>query len=147
MIYWLDAQETRALKIRAVVDACLGPSIDEDVARSTDVGYVGKSASVRFGETIAYATRRKDGDRYQVAGKPRASCHGCKSTLIAEARQTVKVLRKFQISDGEAESPLAILATNAVRNADLRRALELIEESRVICEGAPAAGTNLEVVR
>ena len=42
---------------------------------------------------------------------------------------------------------LAILAANAVRNADLHRALELIEEIRVICEGAPAVGTNLEVVR
>ena len=42
---------------------------------------------------------------------------------------------------------LAILAGNAVRNADLHRALELIEEIRGICEGAPAAGANLEVVR
>jgi hypothetical protein len=42
---------------------------------------------------------------------------------------------------------LAILAGNAVRNADLHRALELIDEIRVICEGSPAVGTNIRLVR
>jgi len=42
---------------------------------------------------------------------------------------------------------LAILAANAVRNADLHRALELIEEIRVICDGTTTAGKPLQAVR
>jgi hypothetical protein len=39
------------------------------------------------------------------------------------------------------------LAANAVRNSDLHRAMELIEEIRVIGDGAPAVSANLRVVR
>ena len=55
--------------------------------------------------------------------------------------------KRFTKRDGSKVAKLAILAANAVRNADLHRALELIEEIRVICEGEPAAGTGLRVVR
>jgi hypothetical protein len=55
--------------------------------------------------------------------------------------------QRFTKRDGSKVAKLAILAANAVRNADLHRALELIEEMRVICEGTPAAGANLQVVR
>jgi hypothetical protein len=55
--------------------------------------------------------------------------------------------KRFTKREGSKVAKLAILAANAVRNADLHRALELIEEIRVICEEAPAAGTNLRVVR
>jgi hypothetical protein len=55
--------------------------------------------------------------------------------------------KRFTKRDGSKVAKLAILAGNAVRNADLHRALELIEEIRVIGERAPAAGTNLQVAR
>jgi len=55
--------------------------------------------------------------------------------------------KRFTKRDGSKVAKLAILAANAVRNADLHRALELIEEIRVIGEGAPAASPNLRVVR
>jgi hypothetical protein len=55
--------------------------------------------------------------------------------------------KRFTKRDGSKVAKLAILATNAVRNADLHRALELIDEIRVIGEGAPAAGTDLQVAR
>lgn len=52
-----------------------------------------------------------------------------------------RCLTKGNVSNVE---KLATLAANAVRNADLHRALELLEEIRVICEGAPV---NLQAVR
>ena len=58
-----------------------------------------------------------------------------------------KPKKRFTKRDGSKVAKLAILAANAVRNADLHRALELIEEIRVIGEGTPAAETNLQVGR
>jgi hypothetical protein len=55
--------------------------------------------------------------------------------------------KRFTKREGSKVAKLAILSANAVRNADLHRALELIEEIRAICEGAPAEATNLQVVR
>ena len=55
--------------------------------------------------------------------------------------------RRFTKRDGSKVAKLVILAGNAVRNADLHRAMELIEEIRVICESVPASGTSLQVVR
>ena len=55
--------------------------------------------------------------------------------------------KRFTKRDGSKVAKLAILAANAVRNADLHRALELIEEIRVISGRAPAAVTNLRVIR
>jgi hypothetical protein len=43
----------------------------------------------------------------------------------------------FTKADSSKVAKLTILAANAVRNADLHRALELIEEIRGACEGVP----------
>ncbi|GEM_PF-5595500 len=55
--------------------------------------------------------------------------------------------KRFTKRDGSKVAKLAILAANAVRNADLHRALELIEEIRVICDGTTTAGKPLQAVR
>jgi hypothetical protein len=57
------------------------------------------------------------------------------------------VKRRFTKRDGSKVAKLAILSANAVRNCDLHRALELIEEIREIGEGGATAKTNLQVVR
>lgn len=47
--------------------------------------------------------------------------------------------KRFTKADGSKVAKLAILAANAVRNVDLHRALELIEEIRRVGEGGGAA--------
>jgi hypothetical protein len=49
------------------------------------------------------------------------------------------IKKRFTKADGSKVAKLAILAANAVRNLDLRRALELIEEIRRVGEGGGAA--------
>jgi hypothetical protein len=49
--------------------------------------------------------------------------------------------------DGSKVAKLAILAANAVRNADLHRALELLQQILTIYEGASAADVNLKLLR
>jgi hypothetical protein len=55
--------------------------------------------------------------------------------------------KRFTKREGSKVAKLAILSANAVRNADLHRALELIEEIRVIGEDIDGAGMNVQVVR
>jgi hypothetical protein len=52
--------------------------------------------------------------------------------------------RRLAKRDGSKVAKLALLAANAVRNADMHRALELLAEISAEC-GAPAAG--LTVIR
>jgi hypothetical protein len=47
--------------------------------------------------------------------------------------------KRFTKADGSKVAKLAILAANAVKNVDLHRALELIEEIRLVGEGGGAA--------
>jgi hypothetical protein len=44
--------------------------------------------------------------------------------------------KRFTKADGSKVAKLATLATNAVRNVDLHRALELIEEIRAVGKGS-----------
>ena len=53
--------------------------------------------------------------------------------------------KRFTKRDGSKVAKLANLAANAVRNADLHRALELIEEIRAVGEGQGGEG-NLRIV-
>jgi hypothetical protein len=46
--------------------------------------------------------------------------------------------KRFAKVDGSKVEKLAILAANALRNVDLHRALELIEEIRAVGEGSGA---------
>ena len=55
--------------------------------------------------------------------------------------------KRFTKRGGSKVASLGILAGNAVRNADLHRALDLIEEIRVICEGGVTLGAAFKIVR
>jgi hypothetical protein len=57
--------------------------------------------------------------------------------------------KRFTKADGSKVAKLAILAGNAVRNVDLHRALELIEQIRAGGEGSVVAGRGeaIRVVR
>jgi hypothetical protein len=57
-------------------------------------------------------------------------------TETARAQESKK---RFTKADGSKVAKLAILAANAVRNVDLHRTLELIEEIRAVREGSGAA--------
>jgi hypothetical protein len=54
--------------------------------------------------------------------------------------------KRFTKRDGSKVAKLAILAANAVRNMDLYKALELIEEIRVICEDAASTIAGRQIL-
>ena len=56
------------------------------------------------------------------------------SVSPSENSRTPDAKKRFTKADGSKVAKLAILAANAVRNVDLHRALELIEEIRVAGE-------------
>ena len=55
--------------------------------------------------------------------------------------------KRFTKRDGSKVAKLAILAGNAVRNADLHRALELLHEIGAICGDEPTTGASIQIVR
>jgi hypothetical protein len=57
------------------------------------------------------------------------------SASPTENAQSAESKKRFTKADGSKVAKLAILAGNAVRNVDLHRALELIEEIRAVGEG------------
>jgi hypothetical protein len=66
------------------------------------------------------------------------------SASPTENAQPPESKKRFTKADGSKVAKLAILAANAVRNADLHRALELIEEIRAVGEGrGTATGARL----
>ena len=69
------------------------------------------------------------------------------SKSTTESLLPTKSKKRFTKRDGSKVAKLAILAANAVRNVDLHRALDLIEEIRVIGEFVVARGEGFKVVR
>jgi hypothetical protein len=55
--------------------------------------------------------------------------------------------KRFTKADGSKVAKLASLAANAVRNADLHRALDLIDEIQAIGKGNGTTGRSLPVSR
>ena len=77
----------------------------------------------------------RDSTKNEISGSP---------TEKAEAPIAKRHLTK---RDGSKVAKLAILAATAVRNADLHRALELLQQILTICDGASAADVNLKLLR
>jgi hypothetical protein len=71
------------------------------------------------------------------------------SASPTERAQPQESKRRFTMADGSKVARLAILAGNAVRNVDLHRVLELIEEIRVVGEErvGEMQGSSIRVLR